>query len=81
MKTFLFTLLLTFSTAVFATTPPGHPVQAYMHSPGYYVLKNHDPYNAYSCWVVFPDGYQINFYIYPNFVTNPFPIQSDFGCY
>lgn len=81
MKALLFTLLMAFSTIGYAITPPHHPVQAYMHSPGYYVLRNHDPYNAYRCWVVFPDGYTLQFVIYPNFVTSPFPMQSDFGCY
>ena len=83
MKQIFLVLLLVVSLSAWSVTPPNHPVQPYVNypQPGYYVLKNHDPYNAYQCWVRFPDGYTMQFVMYPNVVSNPFPMYSDFGCY
>lgn len=58
------------------------PIQVHYHypQPGWYVLQNIDPYNAYRCWVQYADGYTVYFIIYPTFVTNPFPMNSQYGC-
>jgi len=83
IRTLVFLVFLLVPIVTESRTPPNHPVQAYWNYPqtGYYVLKNHDMYYAYNCWVRFPDGYTIQFPLYPLVVSNPFPMNTDFGCY
>lgn len=83
IKNVLLALVLMMPAVVESITPTGHPVQPYVNypQPGYYVLKNHDMYQGFNCWVRFPDGYLIQFPLYPLVVSNPFPMNTDFGCY
>ena len=82
MKHILFALLLMIPMMVNSFNPPPHPVQPYVNypQPGYYVLKNHDSYNAFHCWVKFPDGYILSFVLYPLVVSSPFPLITSFSC-
>lgn len=78
IKALLLTLILLMPSSAMAQ----HPVQAYFNYPypGYYVLKNHHYGIAFQCWVRFPDGYTIRFPLYPQVVSNPFPVFTTFGC-
>lgn len=83
MKQLLLGILLLLSVSTQSATPPNHPVQPYVNYPqmGFYVLKNHHLSMPFQCWVQFPDGYTIQFVMYPLVVSSPFPMYTNFGCY